>query len=887
MTLQSGTTLGPYTVLAPLGAGGMGEVYRALDTRLGREVAVKVLRPTLAASEEARLRFEREARTISQISHVHICALYDVGHEGEVAYLVMELLEGETLADRLARGALAPDQVLRLGIEICSALDAAHRKGVVHRDLKPGNVMLTKSGVKLLDFGLAKALAREEAASPLTGLLTEAPSPSTEAGTTLGTLPYMAPEQLEGKPADARTDIFALGSVLYEMATGRRAFSGTSRASQISAILTSEPAPVSSVQPTSPPELDRLVKTCLAKDPADRWQSAHDIALQLRSAAETAPSRPAAIVARRRKESLPWLVAAAAVAVATAVFLRTPARRADVAMPIRFSVAPPADGAFRHWVEGTSMAVSPDGSHLAYVAIDAQGKRIFLRPLSAGDARALPGTEDASSLFFSPDGGSIAFFAKGKLSRLELAGGTAVPICDIPPGGGASGTWGRDGEIVFGGYYRDALYRVPVAGGAPVAAIRLDTARGQTQIQFPSFLPDGKSFLYALRTRGGNGSLMLAVPGKAPRALLPIASVAQYAEPGVIVFARDGALLGQHFDWRSGRLSGGPFSIAEHVRYFQSTGSAEFALSANGATLVYQPREDVRRLVWYDRSGGELGTVGPPGNYLNLRIAPDARRVLVDRTRAGSANYDIWSLDLPRGAETRITSDPLTECYPVWLPGKSIAYSAEQFPGRTAGDAPRLVRRDLATGKEEELVHGGIRFQIAGDVSPDGRSLAYTERTEGGTWDAWILPLSGGTGPTRIVPSSFNVISVRFSPDGRFVVFLGDESGRPEVYVVPYPGPGEKTRVSTGGARDVRWSRDGREIFYVSTDRRLMSAPVKTTPTLEIGEPTALFTLAGKTPWPSFDVAPDGRSFLAIVPVAVADEQPLEVVVNGIAGFAR
>jgi len=874
VTLSTGTRLGPYEVLAPLGAGGMGEVYKARDMRLERTVAIKVLPHHLSSSPEVRQRFEREAKTISQLSHPHICALYDVGHEGETEYLVMEYLEGETLADRLVRGPLPLEQTLRFGIEIAGALDKAHEHGIVHRDLKPGNVMVTKSGVKLLDFGLARAFVSETPAENLTSAPTTG-ADLTREGTILGTVSYMAPEQVEGKRADARTDIFAFGVLLYEMATGRQAFTGMSQASVFSAILRDDPPPVSSVASLCPPALDNLIRTCLAKDPAERWQSAHDVGLQLRAisaGAWTLGSREAAAPPVRAR-ILPWLVAGVAVAAAAVAGLwlaRAP--REQPPRMIRFSVSPPANGAFGYFVETSFLAVSPDGSQLAYVASDPQGaSRIYLRPLSTLEARPIPGTEAANSLFFSPDGRSIGFFAWDKLKRVGLSGGAAVTICDVPPGPHWAGTWGAGGDILFAGVTKQAIYRVSAAGGSSSELIRGDPARGESRIAWPWYLPGDERFLYSVRHLDGHGDLMLAEPGKPPRLVTPIQSAVQYVDPGYLVFAKEGALLAQRFDPKEGRIMGEPFSIAEHVRYLLTTGSASFAASRTG-TLAYQSQEDVSRLTWLDRTGRELGAVGSPGKILHPSMAPDGRRVLFDRARPGIGTYDVWSLDLERGTEVPVTSEPDTEVYAIWLPGgRSVAYSAAR------GTPPLLFRKDLTTGKTEKLV-AGDRFQIAEDVSPDSRALLYREASEHAWFDLWTFPLAGGGKPLALLQMPFNKTDARFSPDGRYLAMITSESGQPEVYVTAYPGPGERVRVSTGGAQGLRWSRDGRELLYVSGDQRMMSVPVRTSPSLELGTPTALFALSAD--WKGFDIAPDGKRFLAIVPKIVADELPLNVLVN-------
>jgi Tol biopolymer transport system component len=876
MTLSIGSRLGPYEILAPLGAGGMGEVYRARDTRLSREVAVKVLPSQRTPTPEARERFEREARTISQLSHPNICVLHDVGREGDTEYLVMELVEGETLSDRLARGPLPLDQALRFGAEIAAALDAAHRKGIVHRDLKPGNVMLTKSGVKLLDFGLARAFDAPAAVSDVTAAPTMARALTSE-GVIVGTVSYMSPEQLEGKAPDARSDTFALGVVLYEMLTGRRAFSGASQATVITAIMTTEPAPISEQLPLSPPELDRLVRICLAKDPSNRWQSAHDVELQLRSigasgaVARVAPGGGAP--GRRRAARLPWAAAAACAAIAALALYGGRRVRAPEST-IRFSVLRPENGEFQYLAEGNFLAVSPDGSQLAYVASDPKGgRRVWIRPLSALSGRSLPGTEGANSILWSPDGRSIAFFTRDKLKRIDPAGGAAVPICDIPMGGGGkAGTWGR-ADILFSAIQGGALYRVPASGGQPTVEIQASLSQAQLRLGWPWFLPDGERYMYLVRESDGWGNLMLAEPGKKPRAVTRLASFFQYVDPGYLVFSHESTLLAQRFDLKTARVSGDPVPVADHVRYFYSTGSAAFA--ARGGTIAYQSENDASRLAWFDRTGREGEVLSTPGGYLDVSLAGDGKRVLFSRTRPGLETYHVWSYDLERGVETAVTTGLDTEAFPHLLAdGRTLVFSAVR------GTPPLLTRRDLATGKEDPLTPESRVFQMPQDVSPDGRTLLYVERTATGSFDIWTLALEPGGKVAPLLQSPFGKTNVRFSPDGRYVAFLSLESGGEEAYVMPFPGPGERVRVSKGGAGILRWSRSG-EILYLSFDGHFVSVPIRTSPTLQIGAPTTLFTVGpiGRT-WNDFDVTPDGQRFLAIVPEVIGNESPLNVIVH-------
>jgi eukaryotic-like serine/threonine-protein kinase len=878
MRLEPSARLGPYEIVSPLGAGGMGEVYRARDTRLGREVAVKVLSGERASSDEFRRRFAREARAISSLTHPNICALFDVGSEGDISYLVMELLEGETLSGRLAKGRIPFAQVLGLGAEIASALGAAHAAGIVHRDLKPANIMLTRSGARLLDFGLARILKPPVADENLSSASTASASVTLQ-GSLLGTVPYMAPEQLEGKVVDARADLFALGAVLFEMATGRKAFGATNHAALISAILSSEPPPVSSLQPASPPLFDRVVSRCLAKDPGARWNSAHDLSLHLREISEmdamSGSARPE--VASRRGAWLSWGFAAALLVLGGAVLVRGTPHPVAHSGAVRFTVPPPAGAGFysSQWANG--FAVSPDGSQLAFVAADSSGvRRIWIRPLAALEPRQLAGSDDATSLFWSPDGGSIAFFAAGTLKRLDLAGGAPVSICSVSSVGDCSGTWGRGGDILFTPHQEGPIYRVAATGGAPSVMVREDGAR----FAFPWFLPDGERFLCFKRRDDGNDSLMMGALGRTPRGILAGVSMAQFAQPGHLVYVRDGTLLGQRFEPASGRLAGAPQAITPHVRNYLSTGWAAYAISSGG-TLAYGSSENVVRLVFVDRRGRELGTVGSPGSYHDLTIAPDGRRVLCSRDLPTIGTGDLWSLDLARGLETRLTSDRRSEFSGVWLPGeKSVVYSSAQ-----GGPPFHLTRLDLDTNRYRDFLPTR-HFQTAQDVSPDGRSLVYTERNAG-LDEIWRCPLLDGGAPSLVIQSPGLKQAVRFSPDGRFIAFISDESGRPEAYVTPFPGPGEKLRISRDGALQLRWCRATHEILYLSADRRLWSARVATTPSLQISAPSLLFEAKRNESWSDFDVMPDGQRILAMVPQIDADELPLTVVVNWASGLER
>jgi Tol biopolymer transport system component/predicted Ser/Thr protein kinase len=884
MTLAAGTRLGPYELLAPVGAGGMGEVYRAKDTRLDRTVAVKVLPAHLSSSPESRQRFEREAKTISQLSHAHICALYDVGNQNGVEFLVMEYLEGETLSERLLKGALPFDQVLRYGIEIADALDKAHRQGIVHRDLKPGNVMITKSGVKLLDFGLAKAVA------PTTPQqLTSLPTALTQEGTILGTFQYMAPEQLEGGEADARTDIFAFGAVLYEMATGQKAFSGKTQASLIAAIIERVPPPISSISPMTPPAFDRVVKTCLAKDPEDRWQTAHDVMLELKWVAEggSAAGLPAPVVARRKsREKLAWvLVALFAVAALAAAFVSMRLwRTAGETRTVRASVMPPPKSSFRFFGLSGAMALSPDGRFLAYVASIPEGKRIlWIRPLDSMTEQALSGTEDATFPFWSPDSRYIGFFANDRLKKIAVAGGPTLTICTAVDGRG--GTWSRDGTILFA-LRNSPIYRVAETGGSAVEITKFDAGRGDTSQRWPVALPDGRHFLYLASPQGSaseNNALFLAsTDGKENRKLLQPAPMNALYASRHLLYARESTLMAQPFDPDRGRFLGDAFPIAENVFVDPLFSRGAFSASENGV-LAYQTGEALlgARFNWYDRTGKELGpAMSEPIMARGFRLSPDDSRLAANIFDLGGGNMDIWVIDLKRGARSRLTFEPTIETSPVWSSdGARIAYSSDRK------GQPLIVKSASGTAGEE------ILFQSDDAKNPtswstDGRFLLFNRTLPKTKADVWVVPLFGDRKPFPLVQSPFIDRNGQFSPNGRWVAYVSDESGRLEIYVVPFPGPGGKWQVSTGGGALPHWSADGTELFYVTGDRDLMTVEVKSGSEFQTSSPKPLFSLSSLTPVAVFEVSRDGRRFLQGVP-REGTGSPVTLVLNWTAELGK
>jgi serine/threonine protein kinase/Tol biopolymer transport system component len=890
MTLSTGTRLGPYEILAPLGAGGMGEVYRARDTRLERTVAVKVLHTHMAASAELRQRFEREAKTISQLSHPHICALYDVGTEGEIEYLVMELLEGETLSDRLAKGPLPREQMLRYGTEIADALDQAHRHGIVHRDLKPSNVMITKSGVKLLDFGLAKAVAPLSTQSSLTGLPTQ--QGLTEEGTILGTFQYMAPEQLEGKDADARTDLFAFGAVLYEMATGRKAFSASSRASLIAAIMSAEPPPISSIQQMSPPALDRIVKTCLAKDPDDRWQSASDVAKELRWVSEApsgvaGPESPAA--RRKNREWIAWSVAAAAVVsvVALAVANVRISRREP---PRTWSFLLPPDKAAFDMRDNScgSLTVSPDGSRITFGAKTADGQAmIWLRSIGEPTAHPIAGTEGASFPFWSPDSRYLAFFAGGKLQKVDLAGTPPLAICDAA--NGRSGSWSRGGVILFSPDANSEIFQVAASGGAARPATTLDVANGETTHRWAIFLPDGKKFLYLAGShdegaKSERNAVYLTSLGSTQRThVLQGDSNVAYAS-GYLFSMRKQILLAQRFDPTRGRLTGDPVRVADGVNYDAGYFRGNFSVSDTGVLLYATGGgEATTRLQWFDTATFTAlgGAFGDPAEYTTLAAAPDGSHIAAGIADPVTGLVEIWLIDA-HGARTRFTFGAPASS-PVYSPdGNRIAYAKKEKNSQRWG----IYVKPTSGGGQEQAIYQSDAQVTPVDWSRDGRfiSLEYLKPGSKTKEDIWILPLSGDHKAFPFAATEFAEADARFSPDGRWMTYTSDESGRRELYAVSFPNGGQKWEISPAGTLGGTWL-SGDRVAYGSLDGSAVAVEVKATPQgLEIGPPKT-FPLPSISTNPAF--APDGQRVVLAVRVENAEASHVALVTNWMAGLPK
>ena len=804
-----------------------------------------------------------------------------MGNQDGAEYLVMEFLEGETLTDRLSRGALPLDQVLRYGIEIAEALDKAHRQGIVHRDLKPGNIMLTKSGVKLVDFGLAKIAAVGPANTSVSILPTQAGLNLTQEGTILGTFQYMAPEQLEGREADARSDIFAFGTVLYEMATGQKAFGGKSQASLIASILSAEPPPISTVSPMTPPALDRVVKTCLAKEPDDRWQTAHDVMLQLKWIAEGGSQAgvPAPLVARRKsRERLAWGVAAALALATLALAAALLARPRAAARLVRSSLVAPEKTTY-HFVGDNAgpPAISSDGSQIAFTARDSSGKALlWVRALDSPAPRALAGTEDAMYPFWSPDGRYLGFFAGGKLKRIEASGGPSIALCDA--GDGRGGTWSRDGIILFEPHFREPIFRVAATGGKAEAATKFDEARKETTHRFPVFLPDGKHFLYlagshAVGTESELQSIYLgSLDGKPPRHLVNARSKPAYAA-GHLLFVRQKTLMAQPFDAKSGTLSGEAFPVVANVQEDPGFFTAVFSVSDNG-TLIYQEGGgafDQHQLTWFDRAGKEIPAAGPKGNLWIPRISHDGRRVVFGQGDPG----DLWIEDLSRHVTTRLTFNPSDDASAVWSPDDTRIYFMSQRTG--AGDI--YQKAASGTGTDELLFSSGV-LKNPSSVSPDGRYLLFDALNSKTKWDVEALSLQDRK-VTPFLHGDFDENEGEFSPDGHWVAYASNESGRYEIYVQAFPGPGGKWQVSTNGGSFPAWRRDGKELFYVAPDRKLMAVPVKTGAVFEPETAAPLFEVHLRNdPSRHYDVSADGQRFLVNMPMGEETSPPITLVQN-------
>jgi eukaryotic-like serine/threonine-protein kinase len=873
MALQPSTRLGPFEIISAIGAGGMGEVYRARDTRLDRVVAIKVLPEHCSSNPQLRERFDREAKAISSLSHPHICALYDVGHQDGIDYLVMEYLEGETLARRLKKGPLPTDQMLQYAVQITDALDTAHKHGVIHRDLKPGNIMLTKTGAKLLDFGLAKVRAAEAAAG-VTALPTQT-TPLTGEGTILGTMQYMAPEQLEGKEADVRTDIFALGAVIYEMATGRKAFEGKSQASLISAIMSADPPPISTLQSIIPRALDHVVRTCLAKEPDARWQTAHDVLVELKWIAEAGSEAGATkpeIARRKSRELLLWALLAVVSLLAGTLAVLHFRERPNEVHRARFLVSTP-DKVALSWYDIPTL--SPDGQRFVFAGAMAGAPRLlWVRSLDSFAAQPLAGTEGADRPFWSPDSRFVAFTAEEKLKKVDASGSVVQTLCDAPKSF-TPGSWSQKGGILFPGPL--GLRRVSPAGGQVSAVLELDRSRQERGQLFPRFLPDGSHFLYlSLRQDAGKTGVYLGSLGsKESRLLISGESNAWYVPPGFLVYGRGETLLCQPFDEKKLQLTGEPFAIADQVGSMSPGVGSSFSFADNGVLMYRNTRSNTVQLAWYGRDGKRLQSLGEPGEYPQVLLSPDEKRLAVERRDARNGAHNIWGLDLSTGIFSRLTFGDADNTDAMWSPDGHELIFTQNRNGKQD-----LYRTRVGRGGEE-LVYGSDEGKFAYHWWKDGRSILINTGTT-----FYQLPLAGERKPVVLLTSEFRKDFPRVSSDEHWVAYNSLESGRWEVYVAAFPTFTERRQISSNGGCQPFWRKDGKELFYLTLDGKLMAVDVKGGAALSTGVPQVLFQTPERVnPMQSeYCVTGDGKKFILREPVGERTT-PITVVLNWNAGM--
>ena len=846
----------------------MGEVYKAHDTRLDRTVAIKVLPEELSDNAELRERFEREARAISSLNHPHICTLYDVGREDGVDFLVMEYLEGETLAERLQRGALPLEEALRYAIQIADALDNAHRHGVVHRDLKPGNIMLTEAGAILLDFGLARLRQGYGGQAPLSSVSTRV-KPLTEKGAILGTFQYMAPEQLEGLEADTRTDVFAFGAVVYEMLTGKRAFEGESQASLIAAILEREPTPLSSLQPMTPPALERTIRKALAKEPDRRWQDVGDFGSELQWISEGGGLAVVRETSRSR-QALPLAIAAIVGVLVSGLAIWSMMRPG--APPVTRSTLLLPDDVTVLQRPSSPVALSPDGTRVVYATA---GEGLYLRALDDLEARPISGTKGGHTPFFSPDGQWIGFFTNEALKKVAVGGGAPLTLCTVSGPDSRGATWGPDGTIVFG--TQGPLFEISAGGGTPRELTAIDEERHESAHRWPQFLRKGTGFVFTIRTRDAWGIAALSRDtGEVHRLDKLGQGVASgFVSSGHLVYAQSDGLLAVPFDPKALTLEGDPISVVENVRT-TGIGVPHVALSENGSLIYVTGSQSQNRLVWADRDGGSTLVSDGWGSIRHPRLSPDGSRVVVSVFVGGAAGLDLWVYDLERDTRTRLTAEGAGS-NPEWHPdGTRIT-----FRGGSLGNRADLFWKSSDGSGDVESLLEGVDGVSTGVWAPDGTTLVFQQRTSSGVHNLWLLPQDGE--PSPLLETPFDKRAPRFSPDGRWLAYQSYASGRNEIYVQPFPGPGQRELLSSDGGTEPMWSLDGRELFY-RQGNQMMVVPIEIEPAFRAGRAQPLFD-AGRFPsgggfFTNYDVSPDGQRFLMIEGEGNSGPARLHLVLN-------
>ena len=889
MPLTNGTKLGPYEIISPLGAGGMGEVYRAKDSKLGRDVALKVISEQFANDAERMARFEREAKVLASLNHPNIATIHGFEQSSGTSFLVMELVPGETLHERIKQdGAVPIEEALAIAKQIAEALEAAHEKGIIHRDLKPANVKVTPEGkVKVLDFGLAKAFAGDASTEDMGNSPTLSRA-ATMQGVILGTAAYMSPEQARGKAVDKRTDIWAFGCVLYELLTGKPAFYGEDITEILASVVKSEPD-WTALPPNISPSIRVLMQRCLRKDRRQRTPDAAILRIEIEdaiAAPKDAGISSAAAVTKGWRERVAWAVAAGVLALTTIAFALGFVLRAPKAPEaIRFFVSPP--DTWNLMGAGTlttgPISVSPDGHRIVFLAASADGKSmLWVRSLDTLSAQALAGTEGALRPFWSPDSRFVGFFASGKLKKIDVSGGPPITLCDAPEVLG--GTWNREGVIVFSPAQSSALQRVSAAGGIPTAA----TVLGQGETvghRMPFFLPDGRHFLYRASKAGGVGGPIYVASLDSPERKLLLnsdSSNVQYAQ-GHLLFLRETTLMAQPFDPRRLTLTGEAFPIAEQIQTQGNPPAGIFSASENGV-LAYQTGSsmDGFRLTWFDRSGKQIGILGDPAIYGDLELAPDGKRASVSISDGKGRN--IWIYDVARSLKTRYTFDAANDAPLIWSPdGSRVVFSSNR-----KGHFDLYQNVSDGSGTEAPLLEDNLE-KGPGSWSPDGRFILFA--TSGGSAgnNLFVLPLTGERKPVPFLKTQFNESYGRFSPDGRWVAYRSNESGMYEIYVAPFPGPGGKRQISTGGGNWPRWRRDGTEIFYFAPDNKLMVAAVNGKgSSFEVGAVKPLFDthVFNGLRYP-YDVTADGQRFLLSTVPGQVSSAPITVVLNWTAGLKK
>jgi eukaryotic-like serine/threonine-protein kinase len=879
VTLAAGAKLGPYEIVAPLGAGGMGEVYRARDTKLGRDVALKVLPAAFATDPERMARFRREAQVLASLNHPHIGAIYGFEDSGDTHALVMELIEGPTLADRIACGAIPIGETLPIAREIAEALEAAHERGIVHRDLKPANIKITPDGnVKVLDFGLAKAIEGDPSLTDIHNSPTIT-SMATQAGIILGTAAYMSPEQAKGKPVDRRTDIWAFGSAFFEMLTATRPFEGETASDALAAVIRAEPE-WSLLPSNTPQRIRNLLLRCLKKDPRQRLQAIGEARIAIEEVLSGTPEASSTVAEAHARRLVPWAAAVAAVILAGLFAARDFMRKPEPLPAIVSQIAAPPNTRFvLTGINAAPPILSPDGERVAFSAIGPDGRQLlWVRTLNLATAQTLDGTDGAMFPFWSADGRSLGFFANGKLNRIEASGGPPLALCDVAIGRG--GTWGADGTILFTPNLSSPVFRIAASGGTPQPVTTLNGSLNERSHRWPQFLPDNKHFLFFAQS--GNGSVYVtSLDGGQPKLLLQNETGAVYSPPGYLLFVRQGTLMAQPFDASKLHLTGDAVPLAEHASVNAVTHRAILTVSENGI-MVYETGDatsDADQPVWYDRTGKQIEVTGTSGNYVEPRISPDGRKLAIANAPAGG-NFNIWVFDLARTTKTRLTFSPASDRQPNWAPdGKSVAFMSNRN-----GANHIYMNASDGTGASTPLTMDDAS-EFGPSFSADGRYLLF-ERLAGQSnsrREIWGVLLSGDRKAFPVIQSQYDLYAPSISPDGKWLAYESRESGRPEICVIPFLHGTGKWEVSTAGGLQPRWRRDGRELFYLSTDNKIMAAEItEQGSSLLVGNVQSLFqvnpvSFAGSSP---YDVTGDGKKFVVASLASSQASEPLTLVVN-------